>query len=149
MKLHRDKAEPPQAGGVYASLITPRHDGNIEVDFGAMLEILDFVATRGAAGVVLFGSTGEFPHFTAAERARFVGLAARRSRVPVLVNVSHSTLEGAAGLAEEAAGSGASGVVLMPPYFYRYDTETIRAFFLEVASRAARHTAGVFSTTIR
>lgn len=140
MKVHRQQSERPAPEGVYASLITPRRDGEVEVDLGAMLEVLDFVAARGVSGVVLFGSTGEFLHFTPDERSRFVGLAAKRSRVPVLVNVSHSTLDGAVALAEETAGAGASGVLAMPPYFYKYDTDSIRTFYLELASRVAKWT---------
>lgn len=140
MKLHRQQPDRPTPRGTYASLITPRREGEVEVDLGAMLETLDFVAARGAAGVVLFGSTGEFLHFTPEERSRFVGLAAKRSRVPVLVNVSHSTLDGAVALAEEAAGSGVAGVLAMPPFFYRYEPDSLREFYLQFVSRVAKWT---------
>jgi 4-hydroxy-tetrahydrodipicolinate synthase len=117
------------AAGVYAALATPRRSDSIEADTAALLDYLDAVVRTGVDGLVLFGSTGEFVHFDTEERMRVCSLAIKRSRVPVLVNVSHSTLDGAVQLAESACGLGASGVLLMPPYFYRYADEEIAAFY--------------------
>ncbi len=119
------------AAGVYAALATPRRPESIEADTAALLEYLDTVVRTGVDGLVLFGSTGEFVHFDTEERMRVCSLAIKRSRVPVLVNVSHSTLDGAIQLAESACGLGASGVLLMPPYFYRYADEQIAAFYTQ------------------
>ncbi len=80
-------------------------------------------------GVVLFGSTGEFVHFDLGERMRLLMFAVRRSRVPVLVNVSHSTLVGTVDLAEHAIEVGAAGVLLMPPYFYVYGDSQLARFY--------------------
>ncbi len=132
--------ERPAPAGVYTAVITPRREGESEVDLGAMLEVIDFVTARGSDGVVLFGSTGEFPHFTIEERARFIALATKRSRVPVLANVSHSTLDGSIELAEQAAAAGVAGVLIMPPYFFRYDDEAVRAFMLEFAEQVGKWT---------
>lgn len=122
---------PTRARGVYAALPTPRRPDTIEADAAVLLEYLDAVVQTGVDGLVLFGSTGEFIHFDAAERARIVGLAIKRSRVPVLVNVSHSTLSGAIELARSAVEFGAAGLLIMPPYFYRYSDEQIAEFYTE------------------
>jgi 4-hydroxy-tetrahydrodipicolinate synthase len=119
----------PRASGVYAALPTPRQADTTEADAAVLLEYLDAIVQAGVDGLVLFGSTGEFIHFDAAERTRVVALAIRRSRVPVLVNASHSTLAGAVGLARSAVDAGASGLLLMPPYLYRYTAEQIAAFY--------------------
>jgi 4-hydroxy-tetrahydrodipicolinate synthase len=63
-----------------------------------------------------------------------VNFAARRSRVPLLVNVSHSTLDGAIELAREAASAGVAGVLLMPPFYFRQDQDSIRSFYRGFAS---------------
>ncbi len=68
---------------------------------------------------------------------KVLGLAIRRSRVPVLVNVSHSTIEGAIALAENAIDSGVAGVLLMPPYFYRYTDDQIFSFYKSFVAIAA------------
>ena len=91
--------------GVYAALITPRREGP-EIDLAAAFELVDFVSKAGVAGIVLMGATGEFPHFTLEERGRLVALAVKRSRVPVIAGVGHSTFDGALMLAREAGDAG-------------------------------------------
>jgi 4-hydroxy-tetrahydrodipicolinate synthase len=127
----------PLAGGVYAALATPRLKDAIEADAGALFDYLDTIVNAGVDGVVLFGSTGEFVHFDVAERIRVLMLLSRRCRVPMLVNVSHSSLVGALDLAETALDSCASGLLLMPPYFYRYQDEQIFEFYRQFAENIA------------
>jgi dihydrodipicolinate synthase/N-acetylneuraminate lyase len=117
------------ASGVFAALLTPRQPESTEADAGRLLEYLDRVSAAGVNGLVFFGSTGEFVHFDLEERIRVVTLAAKRSRLPVLVNVSHSALPGAVNLAEQAASAGAAGLLLMPPYFYRFSDGIIAEFY--------------------
>ncbi|HEX4809995.1 MAG TPA: dihydrodipicolinate synthase family protein [Bryobacteraceae bacterium] len=131
---------PAPAQGVYADLATPRRANSAEADAAIFLDYLDSVARAGARGsrvdeafrvdgLVLFGSTGEFIHFDLSERMRAAALAIRRSRVPVLIGVSHSTLEGALELADHANSIGAAGVLLMPPYFYGYPEDQIFHYY--------------------
>ncbi len=132
------KATSALASGVYAALATPRRPESTEADTAAYFEYLDKVSGAGVDGLVFFGSTGEFVHFDIDERMRVVGLAAKRSRVPLLVNVSHSTFSGARDLADHAIDSGAQGLLLMPPYFYRYGDADLLQFyrkFVEVVNR--------------
>ncbi|HLH02435.1 MAG TPA: dihydrodipicolinate synthase family protein [Bryobacteraceae bacterium] len=123
------EGSPPLASGVYAALATPRRPNSIEADTAALLDYLDAVSNAGVNGLVLFGSTGEFIHFELEERMRAAGLAIKRSRVPVLINTSHSTLAGALSLSEHAADAGASGILLTPPYFYHYRDAQIFEFY--------------------
>jgi dihydrodipicolinate synthase/N-acetylneuraminate lyase len=125
------------AGGVYAALATPRLQDAIEADAAALFDYLDIIVNAGVDGIVLFGSTGEFVHFDVAERIRTLMLLSRRCRVPMLVNVSHSSLAGALDLAESALDSCASGLLLMPPYFYRYQDEQIFEFYRQFAESIA------------
>jgi N-acetylneuraminate lyase len=134
MTISKSEALPT---GVYAALATPRRPNSTECDTAALLDYLDAVVQTGINGIVLFGSTGEFVHFDIPERMRTVTLAIKRSRVPVLVNVSHSTLAGAINLGEHATASGAAGLLLMPPYFYRYSPEQIAAFYSAFAQGLA------------
>jgi 4-hydroxy-tetrahydrodipicolinate synthase len=122
------------ASGVYAAIATPRARDSIEVDPAALFDYLDAIAQAGVDGIVLFGSTGEFVHFELADRMRVTSLAIKRCRVPLLVNVSHSSLPGALDLADCAMDAGAAGLLLMPPYFFRYNEEQIFGFYSEFAS---------------
>ena len=122
---------PKAASGVYAALATPRRPHAIEVNTAALFEYMDAVSRSGVDGLVLFGSTGEFIHFSPDERMRATVLAIRRSRVPVLVNASHSSLAGAIEIAEGALQTGAAGLLLTPPYFYTYSDPQIFDFYIE------------------
>ncbi len=114
-------------------MITPRRrDGN-GADLSAALELVDFVGRAGVDGIALAGSTGEFVHFDIEDRLHVARFAIKRSRVPVTVNVSHSSLEGALRLARESVSCGAAALLLMPPYFFHYSQEDIEEFYLRFA----------------
>jgi 4-hydroxy-tetrahydrodipicolinate synthase len=119
--------------GVYVAAVTPQRKGG-EADVAAMLELVDFLAAAGVNGIALLGSTGEFLHLAFDDRVRLVQLAVKRSRVPVLVGVGHSTIEGAIALGRDAVSSGAAGLLLMPPYFFRYSQEDIHEFYVQFAA---------------
>ena len=130
----------PLLEGVYAAAVTPRRLGSPDINLGVMWDLIDFLCERRVQGIALLGSTGEFVHYSSSERMRLMGLAPKRSRVPVLINVSHSTLDGTVELAQAAAASGAAGVLVMPPFFYRYSDETVRRFYQELAEDAPETT---------
>lgn len=139
------KSRPASVGasgmrGIIAAAVTPRRAGESTPDLGALLEIVDFVCSAGVDGTVLFGSTGEFPVFEAADRARAVSLAVKRSRCPIYANVSHATLDTSILLAEQAADAGAAGVLAMPPVYFRYDQESIAEYLSRLLDAVARWT---------
>lgn len=128
------KPKPVQpVRGVYAALATPRRPNSNEVNTAAFFDYQDAIIRAGVDGLVLFGSTGEFVHFDVSDRTHAVSLLCKRSRVPVLVNVSHSTVDGALALAESAILEEVAGVLLMPPYFYHYTEAQILAFYAQFA----------------
>ncbi|HUS05573.1 MAG TPA: dihydrodipicolinate synthase family protein [Bryobacteraceae bacterium] len=122
--------------GIYAAAITPRRRGQQDIDLGATWDLIDFLSSKKVDGIVLMGSTGEFVHFSVEERIRLMSLAAKRSRVPVIVNVSHSTLDGAVELARQTSSARAAGLVVMPPYFFRYRQDDVETFFNRFAQEA-------------
>ena len=130
--------KPRTLGGVIAAAITPRRAGSCEIDLGAALDLIDWLGARGVDGIALMGSTGEFVHFSVEERTRLVHLGVKRSRLPVLVNVSHTTLDDAVRLGRDAADAGAMGLLLMPPYYFHYGQGQIARFFTEYANGLRR-----------
>jgi 4-hydroxy-tetrahydrodipicolinate synthase len=115
--------------GVFAAAVTPRRPDTEEIDLAAFWELIDFLSSKQLSGIVLMGSTGEFVHFSLEERKRMIGLAVKRSRVPVIVNVSHTALDCAAELGSAAIRAGARALLLMPPYYFRYGREDLGDFF--------------------
>jgi dihydrodipicolinate synthase/N-acetylneuraminate lyase len=124
--------------GVYPAAVTPHMRDGLEADFGAMLELVDFLSRFGAQGVCVLDAAGEFFNIKYADRVRLVHLAVKRSRVPVIAGVSHSTLDGAVDLAAEAISSGVGGLLLMPPYFFRYDQAEIFEFYIQFSDQIGK-----------
>ncbi|HYP04853.1 MAG TPA: dihydrodipicolinate synthase family protein, partial [Bryobacteraceae bacterium] len=122
--------------GIYAAAVTPRRLGTQDINLGAMWDLLDFLIERGVHGIVLLGSTGEFLHFSNAERMRLMGVAVKRSKAPVIFNCSHSTFEGVVELVQAADASGAAAALVMPPYFFPYSPAYVADFYRQVAAEA-------------
>lgn len=116
--------------GVNVAVVTPHGKRGDEPDIGATLELIDFLCAAGVQGIALLGSTGEFVNLNFDDRVRLVYLGVKRSRVPVLAGISHTTLDGALALGREASAAGAAGLLLMPPYFFRYGQPEIREFYM-------------------
>jgi 4-hydroxy-tetrahydrodipicolinate synthase len=127
-------SEGKSLGGVIVAATTPRRAREYSIDLAATLELVDFLGNSGVNAIALLGSTGEFVNFSLDDRRHMTGFAAKRSRVPLLVNVSHSTLDGAVELARDAANDGVAGVLVMPPFYFRYGQDAIRSFFLQLAA---------------
>ncbi len=130
----------PLFQGVLTAAVTPSRGDAYALDLGAALEVVDFLNDQKVAGIALFGATGEFPHFTVEERIRFAHMAIKRSRIPVIVNVTHSAFEAAEQMAEDAAENGAAAVMAQPPHYFRYGAAEIREFFLNLVHEVSGKT---------
>src|SRR3954471_22546413 len=97
--------------GVFPAAITPHDPKTREANYSGALELVDFLTAAGVDGISIFGSTGEFINYSFAERHRLLSLAVKRSRVPVIAGVSHSTLSGALRLADDALSAGADALM--------------------------------------
>jgi dihydrodipicolinate synthase/N-acetylneuraminate lyase len=126
----------PLASGIYADTVTPRRLGMQDVNLGVMWELIDYLGAHQIPGLVLLGEAGEFLHFSNSERMRTVGLAPKRSRIPVIVNVTHSNLDGAVELAQASVASGAAGLLLAPPYYFVYSDDDVVGFYARFAEEA-------------
>lgn len=121
-------------GAVNVAALTPQRPQGHEVDLGAALDLIDHLCAAGAQGIALLGATGEFVHLNEQDRIRLTYMAVKRSRVPVIAGVGHSTLAGALALGREACSAGAACLLLMPPYFYHYSQQDVKQFYLEFVS---------------
>jgi len=116
--------------GILAAAITPRR--GLTIDTAAACDLAGFLASKRVAGIVAFGSTGEFVHFDIDARAALTRELVKQSKIPILANVSHSTLDGTIELARRALADGAAAAVAMPPYYFRYTQPQVREFFLRL-----------------
>ena len=119
--------------GVWAAVVTPRRETGHEIDIASTLDIIDFLNDSPVTGLSILGSTGEFVHFDFEQRLHLMRFAMKRSQKPVLPNITHSTLDGTIGIGQQAIDYGAAGLLAMPPYYFRYDLDDIRRYYLELS----------------
>jgi 4-hydroxy-tetrahydrodipicolinate synthase len=126
--------------GVYAAAVTPlRSDSTLDLDSVPVL--LKFLASRGCHGVVLFGTTGEGPSFSPAERETLMRAAcAARASMPglrLLAGTGTPSLSESIELTRLAFDLGFDGVLAVPPYYFRKATDNgLFMWFSELIQKA-------------
>lgn len=129
-----------QYSGVYAAAVTP-----LKSDYAPALDelssLLEFLAQRGCHGVLLLGTTGEGPSFSAQERIEILRFAQHaRQAIPglrLLAGTGTPSLEETCILTRAAFDEGMDGVVILPPYYYRKASdEGLFTWFSQVLRRA-------------
>ncbi|MBI3698551.1 MAG: dihydrodipicolinate synthase family protein [Acidobacteria bacterium] len=118
--------------GVNTPLVTPCGPGP-HPDLGALKALIDFVMAGGVRAICIGGTTGEFIHYSLDDRQRMLACATAHSKAPIIAGIAHSSLDGALDLARIAAEAGASALLVMPPYFFHYQQEEVREFYLRFA----------------
>jgi 4-hydroxy-tetrahydrodipicolinate synthase len=126
--------------GVYAAAVTPLNaDSSLDLDSVPVL--LKFLAERGCHGVVLFGTTGEGPSFSPAERERLLRAAcevrAATSDLRLLAGTGTPSLSETIELTKLAFDLGFEGALAVPPYYFRKATDNgLFTWFSEVIQKA-------------
>jgi 4-hydroxy-tetrahydrodipicolinate synthase len=106
--------------GVWPALLTPL-TASLDIDIPAFAAHCKSLLAAGCTGVTPFGTTGEGPSFSVAERiAAIDGLIA--AGIPagrILVSTSCAALPDAITLTRHAVQAGCFGVLLLPPFFLK------------------------------
>jgi 4-hydroxy-tetrahydrodipicolinate synthase len=120
--------------GVYAAMATPL-DRDGEVDEAGVRNVVNYLFENGVTGLSILGSTGEGPALTVAQRQRAleVSLEATNGRGAVFTGAASSIESEVIASLKTAAGTGARGALVPPPYYYRMETDAIVAYFERVA----------------
>jgi 4-hydroxy-tetrahydrodipicolinate synthase len=106
--------------GLWVASATPLDDGAAP-DPVRLARHATALLESGCDGVVLFGTTGEGPSFSASERIGVVeallghGIAPER----LALGIGFSAIPAAAALARTALSLGVTQLLALPPYFYR------------------------------
>jgi 4-hydroxy-tetrahydrodipicolinate synthase len=123
--------------GLWAAVLTPL-DAELNCDHAKLAEHCKGLMARGVDGVAPFGTTGEGPSFTVAERIAATdallkaGIPARR----IVLGNGATALGDAVELARYAAKAGLAGVLMLPPFFFKgVDDEGVYAAFAETIER--------------
>jgi dihydrodipicolinate synthase/N-acetylneuraminate lyase len=104
--------------GIVPPLVTPLVERDA-LDVGGLERLLEHVMGGGVHGLFILGTTGEGPALSYRLRREVIERVCRlvSERVPVLVGITDTAFTESVVLARHAAESGASGLVLAPPYY--------------------------------
>jgi 4-hydroxy-tetrahydrodipicolinate synthase len=125
---------PPLFRGTGTALVTPfTPDGAL--DEAAFRRLIDFQLDGAVEALVVLGTTGENPTITPDERRRLIALALEQvnGRASVIVGTGTNSTRESIGFSKEAAAAGASGLLVVGPY---YNKPTQAGFQAHVAAIA-------------
>ena len=125
-----------ELSGLWTALVTPFAPGALALDLPAFHQLCLSQSQAGVRGVVVAGSTGEFPALSFAEKiVLFQAAVSALAGSGVLVYAStglSSTAETCA-LSVAAAEIGVDGLMVVSPYYNRPTPEGLRRHFWKVA----------------
>ncbi len=122
--------------GIYTALITPFSDGKI--DEKAFQDLVEWQISEGVHGLVPCGTTGESPTLTHEEHNRLVDLCVEASagRVPVLAGTGSNSTQEAVMLTKHAKKAGASGALVVAPYYNKPNQEGVYQHYKAIQDAA-------------
>lgn len=128
--------------GVYAAAVTPlREQPASTFDLESVPLLMQFLASRGCHGIVLFGTTGEGPSFSPTERDTLMRAAGEaRKAMPgfrLIAGTGTPSLSETIDLTKLAFDLGYDSVLVPPPYYFRNATDDgLFLWFSEVIKKA-------------
>jgi 4-hydroxy-tetrahydrodipicolinate synthase len=126
--------------GVYAAAVTPlKNDSTLDLE--SVPALMNFLAARGCHGIVLFGTTGEGPSFSPAERESLMRAARdHRSHLPgfrLIAGTGTPSLSETIDLTKLAFDLGCDAALIVPPYYFRKATDDgLFQWFSELINKA-------------
>jgi 4-hydroxy-tetrahydrodipicolinate synthase len=120
--------------GVYPALVTPFDDEGVnEAQYRGLI---DYTIKAGATGIVPCGTTGEFTSMKFDEKVEAIQIACEvaKGRVPVLAGTGAAYTGDVIKLTRRAAELGASGALVVTPYFLKPSHKEIFEHFEKVAN---------------
>ncbi len=95
-------------------------DKNLNFDPELYKDLLAYLKSQGADGVVVLGTTGEFPSFSFAERKKVAETALKnRNGLNIIVGPGTSNFPETIELSKHAEENGADGLLIVPPFYYK------------------------------
>ena len=120
--------------GSFAIPMTP-FDEDDRIDVDVLAAEIEFCIESGVGGIPTPLMVSEFQNLSEAERKLMIRVPVEVAggRVPVIANVAAVNTPLAVQYAEYAQKLGVDGVIAMPPYIYKPDFPTIKAYFQAIS----------------
>jgi 4-hydroxy-tetrahydrodipicolinate synthase len=120
--------------GVYPAMATPLTPEE-KVDKASVRKVVRYLLDGGVYGLVLMGSTGEFPAMDEGMRRDLIetALEEAKGKVPVLIGCGEPGTQRTIAQVKEAAKTGADGVLVAIPYYFPLDQGGVIRHYQKVA----------------
>lgn len=121
--------------GIGPPLTTPfTREGDLDTD--RLRRLVEWVESRGVDFLVPCGSNSEAELMTSEERARVTTVVAEEASVPVLAGTGSPGLRETLAATERASEAGADGALVVTPFYYDHDDETLEAYYRDLADES-------------
>lgn len=110
--------------------VTPLNaDGTIDAQ-GAK-NLYDHLILGGVDGILVLGSIGEFFALTMEQKKQLISLAIEyvNHRVQLIIGTADTVVENVIELSNYALEAGADAVIVVPPYYFRLNDQSIEAYY--------------------
>ncbi len=95
-------------------------DKSLKFDEGIYKDMMAYFKEQGADGIVVLGTTGEYPSFSVAERKKVAETALKhRNGLNMIVSSGTPNFPETIELSQHAAANGADGLLIIPPFYYK------------------------------
>jgi len=95
-------------------------DKNLKFDDVVYKDMMAYFKDQGADGVVVLGTTGEYPSFAMAERKKVAETALKhRNGLNIIVSPGTPNFVETTELSLHAQANGADGLLIIPPFYYK------------------------------
>ncbi|SMP77373.1 4-hydroxy-tetrahydrodipicolinate synthase [Neorhodopirellula lusitana] len=120
--------------GILTPNITPV-DARGRLDEETLRQYVDWLIEKGVDGIYPNGSTGEFVRFSPEERQRVAQVVVDQTngRVPVLAGAAEANADETIRACNAYGQMGVRAVAIVSPFYYRVSSESVYAFFAEIA----------------
>ncbi len=100
-------------------MITPLLE-NKQLDLVGLKNLLNHLINGGVHGIFILGTTGEGPSLSYAVRKQLITETCKivNKKVPVLVGITDTSIDGTMEIADHAKKVGADALVVAPPYYF-------------------------------
>jgi dihydrodipicolinate synthase/N-acetylneuraminate lyase len=126
----------PRYHGIIPPVVTPlTPDG--QLDEPGLGKLNEHLITGGVHGLFMLGTTGEAPSLPGELQRQVIASTTRlvKGRVPVLIGISHTSLDESVAMALSAADAGCDAVVAAAPYYLPLDQGELAGYFRRLAAQ--------------
>ena len=119
--------------GTYTALVTPFHDGALDV--AALEKLIEGQIAAGITGVIAVGTTGESPTLSHDEREEVIRISVQiaKGRCQVLAGTGSYSTRDAIAATVAAEKTGVDGALIVAPYYNKPSQEGLFRHFAAIA----------------